>query len=294
MSENRKQLLEKEVKTFSGGVPMARSLSLRKSRSRPVCAEQQSGWRTGHNPLNATRRIRSSTRRNRKSPVEEISKAGLTNCRRRPPGWKEIGDWESFASREVISDSNGLAGTGLGETATGGGSGGATVWARALGRIGPEIELIRKIRRIRRIRIFPMDSINAGMSTLPVISDCRKGQRTVTPTSIHRRLACLRFILRIARERSVPDRAEIQLTIHQRKKRTNAEHKIDAGMVGETAQGRRTDAAHAKGEAKKEPGNRSYFSGNQFLSVDQYGGKSGGARIKPIKTVMTAVQNKSV
>ena len=53
-------------------------------------------------------------------------------------------------------------------------------------------------------------------------------------------------------------------------------NKIEAGEIDKFAEERRADASHAKREAEKKAGDGTDSSGQEFLSVDENGGKGGG------------------
>jgi len=62
----------------------------------------------------------------------------------------------------------------------------------------------------------------------------------------------------------------------QRQERADVKYVVDAGVVGEATERRGADAAHAEGEAEKDPGDEPDAARDEFLSVDQYRGKGGG------------------
>src|SRR5688572_25621191 len=62
----------------------------------------------------------------------------------------------------------------------------------------------------------------------------------------------------------------------QREVGANVEDKRKAAAIGEGAEEGGAEAAQAEGEAEKEAGHRADFAGDEFLSVNENGGKGGG------------------
>src|SRR3954453_17541219 len=104
------------------------------------------------------------------------------------------------------------------------------------------------------------------------MAEPRMGQRSPCWNTKMRAQAGLCFRRHVLRAGDV--RQESCQAADERKVRTDAKNERNSIMVRDHAQHCGADAAHAECETKKEPCHESHFSGNEFLCVDQDGGKS--------------------